>query len=153
MKKTKQPAARSKAKRKTANVRTKRTPIKKQPNERERTAVLKAAFIKHYIGLNCNVTETCKKAHIGRQTYYDWISADSEFKAAADVALESLVDHVEDQLHSLIDGGEPSAVYFFLKCKAKHRGYVEKTEYGGNINLTHNLSISDLKKSMDSYKK
>jgi hypothetical protein len=152
MPKKKQTPARPKKPRKSARS-TKATPIKKQPREREKTQFLKASFLSLYPKLKCNVTNTAARIHIDRGTFYDWLVSDPAFKAAADAALESLIDHVEDQLHHLIDRSEPSAVYFFLKCKAKHRGYIEKTEIGGNVNLTHQMSMEDLNKSREAYRK
>jgi hypothetical protein len=46
--------------------------------------------------------------------------------------LESQLDIAEDQLMKLMAEGSLGAICFYLKCKGKHRGYVEKQE----INFT-----------------
>jgi hypothetical protein len=128
---------------------TKSTPIKKAT---DKTALLKAAFLKLYPKLRCNVTATSARIRIDRGTFYDWCEKDPVFGAAAAEAFESLIDHVEDKLHKLIDCMEPSAVYFFLKTRAKKRGYIEKTEFGGDLTLHGQLSIGALKKSEKAYR-
>lgn len=44
---------------------------------------------------------------------------------------EKLIDRAEAKLQELINNGEQSAIFFFLKCQAKHRGYVERQEFAG----------------------
>ena len=75
-----------------------------------------------------NITEACKAANIGRQTYYDWKDKDKDFKQACEDAEESLLDKSEDKLMELIEGGNVIATIFHLKTKGKKRGYVEKQE-------------------------
>ena len=49
-------------------------------------------------------------------------------EAVRNEAKETLIDKVESKLIELIEKGEPSAIYFFLKCQVKHRGCVERQE-------------------------
>ena len=39
---------------------------------------------------------------------------------------EARLDFAEQQLEALINDKNPSAIMFFLKCKGKKRGYIEK---------------------------
>jgi hypothetical protein len=78
-----------------------------------------------------NVTDACTAIGAGRHTYYDWIKKDTAFKEQCDAITESLIDRTESKLHAAIDKGEAWAICFFLKCKAKHRGYVERQEVTG----------------------
>jgi len=60
--------------------------------------------------------------------------AKSEFlkKVVVD-SLDKRLDVAESELLKAIKRGEPWAICFFLKCKGKARGYVERTEVtGGN---------------------
>lgn len=96
------------------------------------------------------VTTACQNANIARSTFYQWCDTDPEFKAAVESVNESCIDFVESKLLEKINGvtirkgvgedGEdvtydlpPSdtAIIFYLKTKAKKRGYVERTELTG----------------------
>jgi len=50
-------------------------------------------------------------------------------KAAYEEANERTIDMVEGQLLTQIKRGNITAIIFFLKTKAKHRGYIERHEY------------------------
>lgn len=114
-----------------------------------KTAVLEA--LEAYYGI---VTDACRKAGVGRTTFYDWLKNDPEFKAAVEDIQETAIDFVEGKLFEKINGvtvrkgtsdqGEditydlpPSdvAITFYLKTKAKKRGYVEKQiiEHEGSL--------------------
>lgn len=56
----------------------------------------KAAFLKAY-GETCMITSAAEKAKIGRQSHYDWLEADPEYKAAFESAAERAVDAMEDE--------------------------------------------------------
>lgn len=72
------------------------------------------------------VSEACRKCNISRQAFYNWMNDDEEFRKQAEALTEVAIDHVEGKLFKLIDELNPSAIIFYLKTKAKHRGYVEK---------------------------
>ena len=77
------------------------------------------------------ITTACKKTGIPRRTIYNWIESDEDFKAAVDDVGEVAIDFVESQLFKQIKAGNPSSTIFYLKTKAKHRGYVERQEVTG----------------------
>ena len=101
------------------------------------------------------VTDACRKVGVARSTYYHWLETDREFKLAVDDTQEEAIDFVEGKLFEKINGvtvqvynakGEPNiydqppsdtAIIFYLKTKAKKRGYVERTEVAveGSLNL------------------
>lgn len=93
------------------------------------------------------VTEACRSIGLARSTFYNWCETDPEFKAAVDDIQEVAIDYVEGKLFEKIEGvtmaggvddeGNPkiytlppsdTAIIFYLKTKAKKRGYVERTE-------------------------
>lgn len=102
------------------------------------------------------ITSACKSVDISRQTYYNWLASDAEFKQEAEEINENAIDFVESKLMQKINGIEimndkgdvfevpPSdtAIIFFLKTKGKKRGYVEKTELDvrGGIGLTDEIT-------------
>lgn len=96
------------------------------------------------------ITQAAEAAGIVRQTHYNWIKDDPEYKALADDIDEAAIDHVESKLFEKIDGvqiqkgvtdeGEPivydvppsdTAIIFYLKTKGKKRGYIERQELTG----------------------
>ena len=44
---------------------------------------------------------------------------------------EATIDMVEAELLKNIRAGKEASIFFYLKCKAKHRGYVERQEITG----------------------
>lgn len=93
------------------------------------------------------ISTACKSMNnMSRQTYYNWLKNDEEFKEAADDIQENAIDFVEGKLFEKINGitiqifnqkGEPiiydqppsdTAIIFYLKTKGKKRGYVERME-------------------------
>lgn len=58
----------------------------------------------------------------------EWERKDSVFKGAMDDVREAAIDYVERQLFAHMKRGSTAAVIFYLKTKAKHRGYVERQE-------------------------
>ena len=74
------------------------------------------------------VSTACEKAGVSRQTHYNWLKDDPEYKAAVDQIQESVIDFAESHLYKLIKEGNPAANIFYLKTKGKNRGYIERQE-------------------------
>lgn len=68
----------------------------------------------------------CSQANISQR-----IKADPAIKEAYDEITETVIDQVENSLIKQAKLGEGWATCFYLKCKAKHRGYVERQEVTG----------------------
>ena len=95
------------------------------------------------------ITDACRKAQVSRTQFYTWQKTDKEFDEAVKEVTEEAIDFVEGKLFELINGvtlgktdetGElqiyeqpPCKVstIFFLKTRAKHRGYIERQEVTG----------------------
>lgn len=94
------------------------------------------------------VSAAAKVAGINRDTHYDWMKNDLEYQKAVKRIGEVSIDFAESKLFELIKGvtvqqpnrvpGQPPVIYtmppnvaatiFYLKTKAKHRGYVERLQ-------------------------
>ncbi len=74
------------------------------------------------------VTTACKKANVGRRTFYDWLEKDPEFKKAVQEFQDVALDTVESKLYDLIKEGNVTATIFYLKTRGKKRGYIERQE-------------------------
>lgn len=60
-------------------------------------------------------------------------------KQAVTDARESMIDIAEGRLYQNINSGDNTAIIFYLKTQAKHRGYIERYEHtgkdGGDISI------------------
>lgn len=89
------------------------------------------------------VSHAIELVGINRSTHYDWLKNDEDYKAEVESIDEKTIDFVESKLFELINGvtcskvvGDEVVVYetppcktsciFYLKTKAKHRGYTEQ---------------------------
>ena len=87
-----------------------------------------------------NMTEACAAVNIARQTPYNWRRKDPVFAAGWDDVVESLKDFAESKLFQNIQAGKEASIFFFLKCRAKDRGYIERVD----INHSGRLSLEDV---------
>lgn len=80
------------------------------------------------------------------QTVRDYIARYAVCKQAVTDARESMIDIAEGRLYQNINNGDNTAIIFFLKTQAKHRGYTERHELtgkdGGDI-AVKSTGISD----------
>lgn len=104
------------------------------------TALKKERFIKAFESSLGNVTAACKKAEINRSTYYRWCEKDKDFAMKAGDIEEGIIDFGETCLKKQMKDGNTLATIFFLKCKGKKRGYIEKQEVEHSGAITHNPS-------------
>jgi hypothetical protein len=75
------------------------------------------------------IKRTCQQMQISRQTYYNWLDRDPDFAAAIERVKEQTLDFVETALLRRIKDGDTTAIIFYLKCKGKERGYVDKQQF------------------------
>jgi hypothetical protein len=115
-------------------------------NALKKTSMLEA--LRHTLG---NITEATSQVGISRKTHYQWLNSDPEYREDVDAITEAAIDFVEGKLFQLIDGHtrtietaeglktlkDPpnvAAVIFYLKTRAKSRGYVERHEVSAAVN-------------------
>ncbi len=94
---------------------------------------IKKAVLEKLIESQGNVSEACKAAGIARSTFYLWKSEDEQFAQEVDEIIEATIDAVEGYLMKEMKAGNPACIIFFLKTRAKHRGYIEKSEIENTI--------------------
>ena len=89
------------------------------------------------------------------KTVYRRVKASPRLQEALQEIADKNLDLAEAALTKAIRNGESWAVCFYLKCKGKHRGYVERTEVtgrdGGPIehSAMEKLSDEELDKIID----
>ena len=75
-----------------------------------------------------NLSEAARLLSCSRQTIHNYINKYATVKAAYEEVNEATIDFVEGKLMSEIKKGNITAIIFYLKTKAKSRGYVERQE-------------------------
>ena len=88
---------------------------------------------------------------VSRTTVNNWIRDNPAVKAAYEDVNETTIDKVEGKLLEQVNSGNIAAIIFYLKTKAKHRGYVERTEHagtgeGGALEIVHRVIGVDTNK-------
>ena len=89
----------------------------------KKNAMLEA--LKKSLGI---VTKAVEMVGIDRQTHYNWLKDDADYKAKVEALDDVVLDFAESKLHQSINNGSDTATIFFLKTKGKKRGYIEKQE-------------------------
>lgn len=87
------------------------------------------------------VTTACKSVGIARNTHYDWLKDDEDYKSQVLAIEDMTIDFAESHLHKKIKGGDTTATIFYLKTKGKKRGYIERME---TENTNKNFDLSNL---------
>lgn len=151
----------------------------KLASESNRVAFLKKKLLHSLEKTLGNVTDACLKAKVSRKTYYKYINEDEAFKQRVNAIAEKAIDFVESKLFEKIKGvqlphtevfcsdghiithetikhlaPDTASICFYLKTRAKHRGYIERTEVTGaegqpllsptTVNLIKNLTLVEL---------
>ena len=75
-----------------------------------------------------HIGNAAKSLGVSRNQLVNKLRESPRLQKAKLEAHEAAIDYVEDKLFDLIDSGDTAATLFYLKCQAKHRGYVERQE-------------------------
>lgn len=89
------------------------------------------------------MAHAARKLGIGRSMMFRRVHENEKIKAAWEEAKETNIDLAESKLMQAVQNGELPAIFFYLKCQAKHRGYIEKKEYDANLNVRPLPPIED----------
>jgi hypothetical protein len=79
------------------------------------------------------VTAACIATKISRITFYTYYNTDELFRQKVDEIVNIAIDFVESKLFENIKNGNVAAQIFYLKTKAKNRGYIERQEVSHNV--------------------
>lgn len=103
------------------------------PNEKgykyPKVAIKKRAMLKaleKHLGI---VVMAAKETGIDRNSHYQWMSNDPEYRAQVLALNDVVLDFAESHLYKRIREGSDSCTMFLLKCRGKSRGYIERIEY------------------------
>ena len=88
------------------------------------------------------IYHACKKAgNISRSTYYRYMKEDPEFAKEVEDIKQAQIDYVEGQLIKNISDGKETSIIFYLKSKARDRGYAEKLDITSGCKALTELKI------------
>lgn len=82
------------------------------------------------------VKNAAGKLGVSRQAVYNAIKKYPSVKEAFDDSREDTLDFAESKLFEQIAQGNMTAIIFYLKTQAKHRGYIEKQEIANSGDMT-----------------
>jgi hypothetical protein len=82
------------------------------------------------------VTTAAKMVGLDRDVHYKWMREDQKYKEAVQSLEGAALDFAESKLLKQIEGGDTTAIIFYLKTKGKGRGYVERQELVGGMSIT-----------------
>ena len=92
------------------------------------------------------VTTACTNVKMSRVCHYTWVREDEEYAKEVNAIAEETIDFAESQLHKLISAKDKTSVIFFLKTKAKSRGYIEY-EPSNPVNILNlNAPLTEIEK-------
>jgi hypothetical protein len=75
-----------------------------------------------------NMSNAAKLLNVRRQSLYEWKKSYPEIDKAIDQSREAATDNIESALYTKALSGNVAAQIFWLKCKGKDRGWVERSE-------------------------
>ena len=92
------------------------------------------------------ITAACRAVGIDRTTHYVWLKKNKEYRKLCQDIDNVALDFAESCLHKQIAKGNPLSTIFYLKCKAKKRGYIEQStiEIKGNMKFRADFGTSNL---------
>lgn len=101
------------------------------------------------------VSTACKTVGINRSTHYDWLKNDPDYAEQVYDVAEQAHDFVESQLYEQIQDGNTTATIFYMKCKMRSRGYVEKQDVNLNTNRPDlsGLTTEEIREHLNNAKK
>ena len=108
----------------------------KHDTEKNKQKVIEA--LERSLGI---VTPACKEVGISREIFYKWYRQDDEFKRSVDDINEIALDFAENQLLKKIKEGSERSILFYMKYKARKRGYTEDINITGNIDNDVTIKI------------
>lgn len=95
----------------------------------KRVAARKSSLLKALEASHGLVATACREIGLSTVTHYDYYKKDKLYKQKVDEINEREIDFSEQKLRENIDRGKQASIFFHLKCRGKHRGYFEKSQF------------------------
>ena len=117
---------------------------KKKPTPKTTKATLNAKQTAFLSSLRENlgiISKAAEERNLHRNTHYHWMKTNAKYAEEVEAIENDCIDVVENQLMNNILAGDVGSIIFYLKTKAKKRGYVERAEVDQTVNGTINGGI------------
>ena len=95
------------------------------------------------------VTPACKEVGITRQTFYNWLRDDIDFKNKVDEIYDIQGDFVENQLFKKIKEGSERSILFYMKYKGKKRGYSDSIDITSDGKSITEIKLTEIRNKRD----
>jgi hypothetical protein len=92
-------------------------------------------------------TKACGIVGVEISVFNHMYRSDPLFRHQVDCIEDFCLDFVESKLFEKIEEGNLQAITFYLRCRGKKRGYIEKTEVDINNNI--NVEVTDKLENFD----
>ena len=115
----------------------------KKDSEKNKQNLLKA--LERNLGI---VTAACKEVNLSRNVFYEYCKSDPDFKQKVDDINEITLDFAEAQLLKKIREGSERSIMFYMRYKARRRGYTDELNINGTFKIEQPL-LGPLNKDED----
>jgi hypothetical protein len=89
------------------------------------------------------VTPACKDVGVSRDTFYRYYNEDNDFKKSVDDINNITLDFAENQLLKKIKEGSERSILFYMKYKARLRGYSDSIDItSGGEKIVSEISVN-----------
>ncbi|MBA2526401.1 MAG: hypothetical protein H0V18_11580 [Pyrinomonadaceae bacterium] len=88
----------------------------------------RAALVEALRAADGNMSSVARRFDCHRSLIWQYVDRDEELRALTDELTEVFIDEAESQLYKHIREGNVVACIFYLKTRARHRGYSERLE-------------------------
>jgi len=118
-----------------------------------KTDAHKKAMVSAMIAALGIVSEAAEMCGICRGQHYQWMKDDPDYKEQIDSIADMAIDFAESALKKKIEGGDTTAIIFYLKTKGKRRGYIERAEVEQSGTVTNIQVTVDNDKTSEELKR
>jgi len=96
------------------------------------------------------VTSAAQQIGLGRNCHYRWMKEDPKYKQAVEEIPDLVLDFVENALLRKIKEGDASSIQFYLKHKARVRGYLDLKYIKAEVTTrNYNITIQEPKQIVE----
>lgn len=90
-----------------------------------------------------NVKKACEQVGCTRQTFYNYLKSDPDFKVKVDEIREIRKDFIEDKIFERVKNGKATdaLLIFLAKTVCRDRGYIEKQEHDHTVKGDKDLPV------------
>lgn len=89
-----------------------------------------------------NLSSAARTLGCSRGTVHNYVNKYATVRRAYEEANDAFLDEAESQLRRAVKKGSLPAIFFALKTKGKHRGYVERQEFTGKDGGAHEIVLN-----------